>query len=858
MGAAASSMGGPGSPGGDQGKIVLTPAQQQQLDVVSNLFQLLLSKNNIVDLASLMETEGEHCSNLIITLSAQLDKEFQRLRLKAPRGEVAEVGFLSEDQYRKIQKKETRVYMCTQIARFLLQFVILVSALTASISVMDGLPDIQPRIELYEPVDAEKYAKEEINPRILSSLTDARLLKEVRATGFPAQEVYDLFGKYYIHYRGLIYTNGGSERSSKVFNIQINYVRSSTCADVSGTGSMGSIGVPGAPSYPGQSSTGSRGYSSWLTPQEEFEKQIATATAKATSEQASKSAQLEEDKKRALEQAQIERYKSQGIMLLNELSVKANSFKNKIDMIEDSINDSTIKTLIRNATTTYSSTQPTSSNSSPKATLYRAINKRFPDAFSSYRKIAAAIDNFESELNKRFGITESSMKSAFDMLNESKRSVDFIGNELDAIISILNTQKSSIPSEGGAGEYLHIILSPLSESRSSNTSNNAYRSQPQPSRPNSGYPSYTPSQPFQLPQQPSLPQQSPPQPQFGGASLEFIMDYAGNTYDKDYYCKMGGRVSKDQRSMTLAKRLEEIFKTTNTSLLEIVNKAGSSTSARNTKDFTGFSFASDSINQLTGYFKRVLSKSATEIQSPAAQRAYLLLNQIKDEKTADNKAVKKIYMKVCDDPWGSKHFNSIPAYGLLGALYENVLGQQDSAPDISKTGLKTINYTSDAGDKLWSKEFDYSALYSDLGQYCISGTGIPLNSKAASIVKTAYNELKRLYGVQLEKVINYMKEIFVVDREFITTLSSSALAAADYQTAETVLRLNPRFLQSDANGVLLEIMQRARKDLDTHYTTVEKTYQKALEDLKNAQVGGNQRTRKHRRARNRQTTYRKH
>jgi hypothetical protein len=295
--------------------------------------------------------------------------------------------------------------------------------------------------------------------------------------------------------------------------------------------------------------------------------------------------------------------------------------------------------------------------------------------------------------------------------------------------------------------------------------------------------------------------------------------------------------------------------------LEIVNKAAtgsSSKSARNTKDFTGFSFTSDSIDQLTGYFKRVLSKSATEIQSPAALRAYLLLNQIKDEKSVDNKPVRTIYTKVCDDPWGSKNFSGIPAYGLLGALYKNVLDQQDNAPDISKTGLKTINYTSDTeDDKLWGKVFDYSTVYGDLGQYCINGTGIPLNSKAAATVKTAYNELKRLYGMQLEKVINYMKEIFVVDREFITTLSSSALAAADYQTAETVLRINPRFLQSDANGVLLEIMQRARKDLDTHYTTVEKTYQKALEELKNAQVGGSRRTRKHRRAKNRRTTYRR-
>jgi hypothetical protein len=850
MGAAASSMGGPGSPGGDQGKIVLTPAQQQQLDVVSNLFQLLLSKNNIVDLASLMETEGDQCSNLIITLSAQLDKEFQRLQMKSPRGEVAEVGFLSEDQYRKIQKKETRVYMCTQIARFLLQFVILVSALTASISLMDGLPDIQPKQELYEPVDVGSYAKEEINPRILASLTDARLLKEVRATGFPSQEVYDLFGKYMIHYKGVIYTKGNSDGKSKVFGIEINYVRSETCDGVSGTSSLSSSGIP---SLPGQGPS-SRGYNSWLSPQEDVALQIA----KAKAEETAKSAQLEEGKRRAEDQAAIERYKAQGYPFYDQGKRAKETIDQLISDIESLKRDESIRPVLD----TVSQLRAAPSDSR-QAKAWHTITK-YNTEYQAVQNLTIALNNYESESSKYYGVTKDTMMKAYSELHSAVSKVESIKINLAEVKKQLNELVNNKLTTGGAGEYLHIKLTPVSEMSFQPPMSNGFPSQPpfqssqsQQYQPQSSFP----SGPFR-PSQPNSGLNSRGAT-MGGATLEFIMDYAGNTYDKDYFCKMRGRVSKDQRSMTLAKRLEEIFRDTESKSVEIVNKAGkSSTSSRNTKEFTGFSFASDSIDQLTSYFKRVLSKSATEIQSPAAQRAYLLLNQMDD---------KFMYLKTCDDPWNDKNFSSIPAYALLGSLYKTVMDVRDDA-NITNATLKSIPYSKQSeDDKIWATAFNYSDLTSDpkISQYCISEPkqpGIPRNSKAASIVKTAYNELKRLYGQQLEKVIAYMKEIFVVDREFITTLSSPALAAADYQTSETVLRLNPRFLQKNANDALLEIMQRARKDLDTHYTMVEKTYQKAMEDLKNAQVGGGasasaststsiRKTRKHRSKR--RTTYKR-
>jgi hypothetical protein len=116
-------------------------------------------------------------------------------------------------------------------------------------------------------------------------------------------------------------------------------------------------------------------------------------------------------------------------------------------------------------------------------------------------------------------------------------------------------------------------------------------------------------------------------------------------------------------------------------------------------------------------------------------------------------------------------------------------------------------------------------------------------------VKRAYEELKQLYNQQLEKVVEYMKQIFVVDRPFITALS----AAPGFQRTESILRLNPRFLQSNAQLELLTLMQSARKDIDAHYTQVEMVYVKALGDLQKMTVpatGGRTRRRRRRNAYN--------
>lgn len=859
MGAAAST---PGAPAADVGKLTLTPTQQQQLDVVSNLFQLLLSKNNIVDLASLMETEGDQCSNLIITLSAQLDKEFQRLRLKAPRGEVTEVGFLSEDQYRKIQKRETRVYMCTQIARFLLQFVILVSALTASISLMDGLPDIQPTAELHIPEDVEKYATEEINPRILSALVDARLLKEVRATGFPSQEVYS-FGEYNIHYKGLIYKRS---TPSKVFRISINYVRGDTCNGVSGATSLPSS----FPSYGLSSGPSSKGYSSaWMTPDEEVQQKVqqelskqAVQRAQQEVQQTAKTAQLEEEKRRALEQIQIEQMKARGFPMLDQINSEKVQINTLQTEITDLLNTDKMRALIEKTKSFV--TPPISSNGSTEAKIFTIVRSKYPAQLLKIQEIENATNNYKAEINKVYGITKESMTAAFNQLQSAVQTSQTTKNALTEILTTLK----SFPMEGGAGEYLQIILMPVSES--SITPGYPQSSYVQSSYPPSSYPpsSYPSSQ--QSPQSPQgYPSQymsgPPSYPFTGGAVLNFIMDFAGNTYDTDYFCKMRGRVSKAERSMTLAKRLEDIFANTDSKSVQIINKAGSSKSADILGDFSGFSFGKDSksIEQLTTYFKRVLSKSATEIQSPAAYRAYLLLSGIESTSIA-GRTENFIVMKSCTetDQWKNKNFSSVPAYALLGSLYANVLGLQDIDKDsnINTTDMSNLaNTYGETSDKLWGRAFDYDKIYSDptISKYCEEK--IPLNSKAASVVKTAYNDLKRLYGLQLEKVVNYMKEIFVVDRTFITTLSSPALVAANYKTDETVLRLNPRFLQKDANEELLILMQRIRKDLNTHYKTVEDTYQKALNELQKVQAAGGKRIHKTRKnLRRRRTTYRKY
>lgn len=835
MGAGASTLGVTA----DVGKLRLSPQQQQQLDVVSNLFQLLLENNNIMNLSELvsMSQGQEMCNDLIITLSAQLDKDFQRIQLTAPRGEVTEVGFLSKKGYEAIQKSDVRVDMCRKIARFLVQFVILVAALTASVSIMDGLPDIQPVEQLYVPdnlTEAERLVRlEELNPRLLADLvTEKRLLKEQSAPGFPTQEVYDLFG-YLIHYKGFLYKQG----SDRLFQFNIDYVRSTTC---SGTDQ----GLPSAPGTPT-----SRGYGSFMTPDEQREEEIRRVERKARAEASEKAEEQRfaaqratKEKMEAEEIAEIERMKLEGYRLIAGFESEYATMKSIYMDINAILNSNPINTIY--AKVDRATVQPVTEN---EATLFGILQK-YNSVKTLFETLERNYIGLKEDIEKTYGVKKdviSAKLSAFknSMNNDRAR----ISQYFPTVKADLDQLKNKMTAQaGGANEYYVITITPIEERSASpvlSSNNNAsrgfqtLRNTGMRSPLNMGVPTGASNSAF--------PSSYGTRTQQGGAvPIQFVMDYAGNTYDLDYYCRMGGRVSKDQRSILIGRRLEEIFRTVPTLMTTVINKAMNGTATSALSAFAGFKLDENSIKSLKQFGQMFNKMRAKEIQSPAAHRAYMLASKVENN---------RLYMKACNDPWGSKSFREIPAYALLGALYTNVLEQPDNGPTKDAGSLLKSAYLSSnesMDDPLWSKKtFDYATqLYSqDALKPLCDTNGFPIsNSGAVNIIKRAYGELKGLYSQQLEKVLEYMKRIFVVDRPFITALS----AASGFQTTESILRLNPTFLQNSAEVQLLKFLQEARKDLDAHYAKVEQVYVKALTDLQNIpKPAGGARTRKARRKR---------
>ena len=118
------------------GTFKLRQSQKFALNTLSDLVTMLMSDNNLYDLADLLSTD-KGCQSLIIIIKNKLEKEFTTLSFPVPlnKSEKTPVGFVSKQRYGTIAASDTdRAEYCRQFAFFIVRMILLISSLVASVA----------------------------------------------------------------------------------------------------------------------------------------------------------------------------------------------------------------------------------------------------------------------------------------------------------------------------------------------------------------------------------------------------------------------------------------------------------------------------------------------------------------------------------------------------------------------------------------------------------------------------------------------------------------------------------------------------------------------------------------------------
>ncbi len=208
-----------GYPGeGRVGKFALSPDLQKETLILSKLFDKLLEKNNLLDFAKVLEKRGE-CGKLQVVLANQINKEFQTLRFPDPSNpsSLLLTSFIDEDQYKELQGSEMLKLVCSRISEFLIRFVILIAALTFSITLPSGFPSVSDASaqDIYRPsktVEARYPIPEDIW-QMIKTKTNAKQIGD---------DLILINGEYFVNRGGYVYAN---KPKSAVIDIQFEYFR---------------------------------------------------------------------------------------------------------------------------------------------------------------------------------------------------------------------------------------------------------------------------------------------------------------------------------------------------------------------------------------------------------------------------------------------------------------------------------------------------------------------------------------------------------------------------------------------------------------------------------------------------------
>ena len=210
---------------GKVGKFLVPAALQRDTLVLSRLFERLLSTNNLLNFAKLMQ-EKDKCGELQIVLASQINKEFQTLRFPDPSvpSSLQTVSFIDDAMYKQLRESGVVKKMCIRISEFLIRFVALVASLSLSIAMPRGLPEISESSgqDIYRP--AKPPTSTPLQKKIWDVLQTISSLN-VEMIGGSADmpsELMLLDREFFLNKTGYTYLN---KPKSAILNVEFEYFR---------------------------------------------------------------------------------------------------------------------------------------------------------------------------------------------------------------------------------------------------------------------------------------------------------------------------------------------------------------------------------------------------------------------------------------------------------------------------------------------------------------------------------------------------------------------------------------------------------------------------------------------------------
>lgn len=808
MGAGASTLGPTGV-----GKFQLNEEQKKQNDVLSNLVLALLQNNNLLDLSKLVERSDAKCDELILTLSSQLEKEFQSLRFPDPTRKQKDVqaSYMAQDRYRILSTNPdpARKDICRFLATFLLRFVLLIAALVSSISITDAIPSLtrQKMIPVLKTTSTQPTGeKSEVE---LSEFNKpfSKVMQNLVKTHFAVVEhtsesstVYVLDNKYNFHDGYLYRRDTPKDKQTKVLGIEVGYV------PVSSSGR-----VPGE-------STSSYKLLSQFTAEEEYGRE----TERAKREAERLRTRLEQERGYNRGYSSYDRGYPYDRGYAPGYDRGYGSQTPQIQQLQQSISG------LRSELETVR--QPV--RSIPMETYQSILNE-----IRSKGEGVSKPEGTYTLVNNVIMLSDSSGIN-FRVSPNVESNTGILGNSLRS--------RQSVGSQGSQNSYTSTLkdIERVGPGQFADAEKKSYIMM---------------IRIFDPTQCPKLTESCV---QSGAMLGELYMDDYGRTYDQKTFNSLRGEV-EPQLSVPFSKVIEEYLGKTQMQAKvseKPIQGEGTSTS-RETLDFQ--------LQPTTTKFLQNLNLKGTTIEAPVALRAYLLATEVFSKLSEDGRTSQQ-YLKYsfCRDPWQGKLLDDITSYALLAALYKQYdpregkfLGEDTQAVDAFKT--KLVNEQIITSDS--TPGTNWKAKFKDLSQdglaefFCSASKSTediiisPEQKSKIQLLQSAHAKLRGMYDRHLRNVVEFIKTVLVVDDTFLRAMSRPGRYLEE-ALAEPVLRIHPNFT-SNPNGsfeVLQERTNAARKLLSDHYFEVEKVYKDTIQQLTNLATGvaspsptkGGRRTRK--------------
>ena len=118
------------------GLFQLNASQGNTLKIISDVFEQLLTENNIFSLEQVLGSP-EQCSALILILSKSMAKDFRTLQFPDPlqANSTIQVSYTMQKDYKELEKDPARKSLCGTLIFFMIRLVTLVAAIASSLQI---------------------------------------------------------------------------------------------------------------------------------------------------------------------------------------------------------------------------------------------------------------------------------------------------------------------------------------------------------------------------------------------------------------------------------------------------------------------------------------------------------------------------------------------------------------------------------------------------------------------------------------------------------------------------------------------------------------------------------------------------